>query len=297
MARSGLLGSQLIIEFGSLPWDNQRFKGGLVLLRSQWSAGVFLLIAASIAHAGSFDKPVLKKTIDIGPARYNPGTHGKVNCYFFPDFMVKEVDMGEKGAERLAIVPTGKSKVRDCSRLREPGEKVINPDDWSGYFMGVKGDLVFFSADDGWNGGMGFAIFDSKTGKKLWDDVALGGIELAERAEKTVALRYTRIVDGGCIVPKDATGCWQKVSTKLGLTGAAAPDCNAGYEKSAQEMAKGRCEAQNNKSDQCLAKEIKLARQQAGDAPSVVSYAVEVSLGAEPVVKPAGGNVGCWPSD
>lgn len=290
--------SQLVIEFNLLPWENQRYlNGGLVPFRRLLIVLLFLSISGSIARAGSFDPPVLKKTIDLGPARYNPGTHGKVNCYFFADFMVKEVDMGEKGAERLAIVPTGKSKVRTCSHLREPGEKTINPDDWSGYFKGVKGNLVFFDADDGVNSGMGFAVFDSKTGKKMWDDVALGEIDLADSPDKTVTLRYTRVVDGGCIMPKDPTGCWQKITTKLALGNIAAPDCQSGYEKSAQEMAKGRCQAQNSDNDQCLAKEIKLARQQAGEAPSVVSYAVEVVLGEEPTIKPSGGNVGCWPSD
>ena len=266
-------------------------------LRLLLTVFVFVSIAGSIARAGSFDTPVLKKTVDLGPARYNPRTHGKVNCYFFHDFMVKEVDMGEKGAERLAIVPAVKGQGHICSRLREPGEKTINPDDWSGYFKGVKGNLVFFDADDGWDGGMGFEVFDSKTGKKLWDDVALGDIDLDIGADKSVSLRYTRIVDGGCIMPKDPTACWQKISTKLGLANAAAPDCLAGYEKSAQDTAKGRCQAQNSSSDQCLAKEIALARRQAGEAPSVISYAVEVLLAPEPVVKPAGGNMGCWPSD
>ena len=266
-------------------------------LRVLLSILVFLSIAAPVARAGSFDEPVLKKTIDLGPARYNPRTHGKVTCYFFRNFMVKELDMGEKGAERLAIVPAAKTKERTCSHLREPGEKVVNPDDWSGYFMGVKGNLVFFSADDGWNGGMGFAVFDSKTGTKLWDDVALGSLDVAETADKIITLRYTRVVDGGCIMPKDPAACWQQISTKLGLGSAAAPDCKAGYEKSAQEMAKGRCQAQNNSSDQCFAKEITLARKQADEAPSVVSYAVEVVLGPEPIVKPVGGSIGCWPSD
>jgi hypothetical protein len=268
-----------------------------VPLRLLLSVLVFLSIAASVSRAGSFDEPVLKKTIDLGPARYNPRKHGKVTCYFFRDFMVKVVDMGEKGAERLAIVPAGKSKVRTCSRLYEPGEKTINPDDWTGYFRGVKGNFVFFDADDVWNGGMGFAVFDSKTGKKLWDDVALGSLDIAESVDKAVSLRYTRIIDGGCIMLKDPSGCWDTIEKRFGLANAAAPDCKAGYEKSAQEMAKGRCQAQSNNSDQCLAKEITLARQQAGESPSVVSYAVEFVLGAEPVIRPAGGSVNCWPSD
>jgi hypothetical protein len=263
-----------------------------VPLRLLWSA----LVLVSIARAGSFDQPAFKKTVDLGPARYNPKTHGKVTCYFFASFMVKEVDMGEKGAERLAIIPAVKNKLHTCSRMHEEGEKTINPDDWTGYFKGVKGNLVFFDADDGVNGGMGFAVFDSKTARKLWDDVALGSLDISERADKEVSLRYTRIVDGGCIMPKERT-CWEKIRTRLGLENAAAPDCKTGYEKSALEMARGRCQAQNADNAECLAKELPLAQRQANDASSVVSYAVEVLLKPAPVAKPTGGDLRCWPSD
>ncbi len=94
-------------------------------------------------------------------------------------------------------------------------------------------------------------------------------------------------------MPKEQLACWEKIRTRFGLESAAAPDCKAGYEKSAQEMAKGRCQAQNNSSDQCLASEITLARRQANESPSVVSYAVEVLLRPEPLAKAAGGDMRC----
>lgn len=256
-----------------------------------------VLALVSIARAGQFDEPVFKKTVDLGPARYSPGAHAKVTCYFFHAFMIKEIDLGEKGAERLAIVPGAKNKMHTCSRMREDGEKDINPDDWTGYFKGVRGSLVFFDADDGVNGGMGFAVFDAKTGKKLWDDVALGDLEIDGNADKEVFLRYTRVVDGGCIIPKEQSACWEKIKSKFSLGDANAPDCKAGYEKSALDMAKGRCQAQSNDSETCLDKELLLARQQANESPSVVSYAVKVSLTAQPAVEPTGGEVRCWPAD
>ena len=108
---------------------------------------------SSLGFAGTFDKPASKKVVDLGPSRSNPPgrnandqTRAKVTCYYFSGFMVKEVDMGEKGAERLAIVPVRKNEMHTCSRLRDPGEREISSDDWSGYFMGVKGHLVFFLA-------------------------------------------------------------------------------------------------------------------------------------------------------
>lgn len=40
-----------------------------------------------------------------------------------------------------------------------------------------------------------------------------------------------------------------------------------------------------------------LARQQANDASSVISYPVSVVLGPNPSVKPVAGSARCWPSD
>src|SRR5215813_2858743 len=265
--------------------------GGIVLLRL-----VSLFLLSSLACAGTFDKPVSTKTVDLGPSRYAPGARAKVTCYFFPHFTVKEVDRGEKGAERLAIVP-GKAKVHTCSRLREPGENTINSDEWSGYFKGVKGSLVFFNADDGVNGGMGFAVYDSKTMKKIFDDVAVGEITFSDAGGADTTLAYTRVVDGGCVIPKQQAACWDKIRTQLGLQSASAPDCNAGYEDSAQQLAKGRCQAQNSNNSECLAKEIALARQQTADANSVLAYPVEVVLSAGATVKPVAGSVRCWPAD
>jgi hypothetical protein len=214
--------------------------------------------------------------------------------------MVKEIDLGEKGASRLAIVHGTKKSVPDCSRLREKGEIAINPDDWSGYFKGVKGNLVFFDADDGWNGGMGFAVYDAKTGKKIFEDVALGDLEFPDTPTKTsdaeTTVRYIRLVDGGCILPKEEAACWDKIRQRFALV-SAVPDCKAGYENSAQALAKGRCQAQNSDNADCLAKEIVLARKQTGDANSVIAYPVEAAFSANPTVKPIAGDLRCWPSD
>lgn len=258
-----------------------------------------VLALSSLSWAASFDKPHFQKTVDLGASRSSPGARAKVTCYFFSNFLVKEVDMGEKGAERLAIVPAAKGRTRTCTRLREPGEKDINSDDWTGYFKGVKGNLVFFDADDGVNGGMGFAVYDSKTMKKIFDDVALGELTFPGTAGTQTAIAYTRVVDGGCVIiqPKEQNACWDKIRKQLGLENAPAPDCKVGYENSAQQLAKGRCQAQNADNPQCVAKEIDLARRQTNDANSVMAYPVEVILSANPAIKPVAGNLRCWPAD
>jgi hypothetical protein len=254
----------------------------------------------SLAWAAGFDKPLSKKTVELGPSSAFSQNRAKITCYWFAHFMVKEVDLGEKGAWRLAIVHGSKKSVPDCTRLREKGEIVVNPDDWSGYFKGVKGNLVFFYADDGWNGGMGFAVYDARTGKKIFEDVASGDLEFSDTPAKTndaeTAVHYSRLVDGGCVVPKEADACWDKIKQRFALT-SAAPDCKAGYENSAQVLAKGRCQAQNSDNPECVAKEIVLARKQTGDANSVIAYPVEAVFSANPTVRPIAGDLRCWPSD
>jgi hypothetical protein len=252
-----------------------------------------------MAWPAGFDKPLSTKTIDLGPSGIAPQARTTITCYWFARFMVKEVDLGEKGAARLAIVRGTKKNVPDCTRLHDRTEVAVNPDDWSGYFKGVKGNLVFFDADDGWNGGMGFAVYDAKTGKKIFDDVALGDLDIsdAQATDSGITVRYARVVDGGCIVPKEADACWDKITLRFALRSSTAPDCKAAYEKSAQALAKGRCQAQNTDNKDCLAKEIALARQQTGDANSILAYPVEIVLGANPTIKPVTGDLQCWPSD
>ena len=262
---------------------------------------VSFLALTTLAFAGSFDKPLSKKSVDLGPSESNPPgslepkTHGKVTCYYYPGFMVKEVDLGEKGAERLAIVPAGKTAT-SCTRARSKTEKVVNPDEWSGYFKGVKGDLVFFDADDGWNGGIGFVVYDAMTMKKIYEDVALGELTFSDDRGSNV-IAYTRVVDAGCNLPKEQAACWSSIQKKLSLEAGAVPDCKAGYEKSAQAMAKARCSGTPKADPQCMAKELSLARQQANDASSVISYPVSVVLSPNPVVSRVAGNIRCWPSD
>ena len=258
-------------------------------------SAVLLLVVASCA--ATFDPPRSKKTVVLGPSPARTKTLAKVNCYVYPAFMVKEVDMGEKGAERLAIVPIAHGVVPPCTRAKGRTEMVINPDEWSGYFKGVKGDLVFFDADDGWNGGMGFIVYSSKTGKKLFEDSRAGDLGFLPPQNGQIVLRYTRIIDSRCNLPREQEACWQQVTKTVGVEKLPQPDCQKAYEESAQALAKGRCEAQKAKTPQCVAKEISLAREQTSQATSIIAYPVEVTLSSQPEIKPITGDVKCWPSD
>ncbi len=183
--------------------------------------GLFLL--ASLSWGETFDKPVRKQRVELGKAANALSDRNRVTCYYFPKFMVKEVDLGEEGAERLGIVPVTPQSRGKCVRSRSKEEIVVPAKDWSGYFMGVKNDYVFFSGEDGWNGAMPFAIFDAATGKKLFEDSAKADMAFVATGQ-TVSVRYLRVVSDDCFILKDAA-CWQRMATKYGLDNVAVPDC------------------------------------------------------------------------
>jgi hypothetical protein len=262
----------------------------------QLRRAIIFLLLSSCAWAASFDKPLATKTVDLGPSKYSSERRAHVKCYYFPGFMVKEVDEGEKGAARLAIVPTT-PVVPKCSQAKYKSEMVVNADEWSGYFKGVKHNFVFFDGDDGWNGGMGFAVYDARTGKKLFSDSAVGPLQFPDRPDNAFIIKYERLVQAECVIQNELSECWQQIKKDLALENAHAPDCRAGYEKSALTLARGRCQAQNTPNALCLEKEIALARKQTDDSPSVIEYPVEVILGTQTVIRPTGGGVRCWAAD
>jgi len=258
-----------------------------------------LLALTVSANASSFDKPlrtqVVKSPQEKRPPNLWRAPERKVSCYYFKDFMVKEVDLGEKGAASLSIVTT-KHTAPSCTRKRLAGEVVITWKTWSGYFLGVKDRFVFFDASDGTNGGMGFAVFDSATSAKLFEDVRLGELEFEQTSGQPVTLRYRRMEDPECSLLTDPDACWDKIKKLLG-DDVAKPDCRKGYEKSAHDLAKGRCEAQGKADPDCMARELKLATEQTSQATSIIAYPVERILGPKPAIRNVAGATQCWPSD
>jgi hypothetical protein len=254
-----------------------------------------LLVLTSLPWADTFDKPVRRQTLDLGASPSGPGTSAKVKCYFFPEFMVKEVDMGEVGAERLGILPVTPASAGKCVKAADAAEKVIRSDDWSGYFMGVRKNYVFFGAADRINSSLPFAVFDAATGKKVFEDSARADIEFTALTDGGFSMRYVRVVGEDCFIMKEA-GCWEKMRGKYGLGSAAAPDCRKGYAASAEYLAKDRCSEKKEKIA-CMAREMPVALAQMEESPSVISYPVEVTLGAAPVTKVLEGEVRCWPAD
>jgi hypothetical protein len=184
-------------------------------------AGLGVAVSAQLSPSrfaqseDSFDGPTKKEVVDNGPSPYSDpkeNRRNKLSCYLYATFMVKQYDEGEKGSECLAIAPIDGRVRPPCALSHGASEKVIAPSEWTGYFMGAKGSLAFFSAEDGFNAGLPFAVYDSKTGTKVFEDSyndtsifnqkvassAFNHMKVFEGKDEEFSLKYLRVVEAGC---------------------------------------------------------------------------------------------------
>ena len=255
---------------------------------------LFVAALMSLACAESFDKPVSKRVVSLGKSPHTPGQNAKISCYYFADFMIKEIDMGEKGADRLSITPIAKGTAPACSKLKGRAEKIIDAGEWSGYFKGVKAGYIFFDSDDHYNNGIPFAIYDV-TGKKLFEDSSEGSLVFTQASDNVWHFTYTRVAEAGCVLTAD-TDCWDGLKKKLGLEGPP-PDCRKGYADQARSFVEESCKNQKAGHDECVARETARMQQQLKDDPSIIAYPVDTVLVAHPETKPRPAEVRCWPAD
>lgn len=224
--------------------------------------------------ATPFDQPVAVDNVDLPPNKGNPDARPAVNCYRYKDFMVKEVDLGEVGAEKLAVLPENAK----CEREDAGERKVTDP--VAGYFLGAKGNLAFFQAPDGFNGGMPYVVIDTKTMKKLFDDSFEGAdFEKIDDQGGRLTLDYVRTYSADCSLYLDGTACAQKIKKETGL-GATVPlpDCTAAYDA-------------EKKRTPDYAREIE-------QLPSVISYPVTLTYdGTSATYVPRAGETACRAPD
>ena len=243
-----------------------------------------VVVLTATAAAQGFD-PYKKQVVDCGVPKDFPGNphHDQLTCFYYRGLMVKQLtNRWIKGAIFLSFLRFDKAQPA-CVKEHSSDEKVLDNHEWSGYFRGkVKGDLVFFDAADGDDGGMPFAVYDSKTQKKIFEDNAyffwmwnpklrpqpspFNDIRVRTANDGNIVLTYLRVLHTECDIPNKAAECWQPLVQKLGLTTDAAPRCISWEEN-----------------------------QTAGD--SAVAYPVETSLFPTPTTKTISGPVRCWPAD
>jgi hypothetical protein len=270
----------------------------LALLLALLGAGVAGASHASAAET-PFDAPAstLKASAKVDPG--NPQGKHEVKCFVYPRFMVKQVDLGEVGADSLSITPVVEGKTPACKQEKEPDEYVIPSEIWSGYFKGVKGDYLFLDAADGINGGLGFMVFSMSGKNKVFDDVAVKGLKSIAIKDGALTLRYRRGVAAPCSAVAEGAACAERIVKEMGVEASALASCETGYKTAKLEMAKGRCEAESSKDAACIDKQLKLLDEQKWDSsPSVLAYDAEVVLGAgAPAIKALGAPASCRPAD
>jgi hypothetical protein len=267
-------------------------------MKRMLAAVAMIMLGAVPAWAADsvFDPPSDTKTQTF-PETKDAG-QTTLTCKYYPHFMVKQIDEGEVGASQLSMIPVAGGVNPPCQRDNLPTEKVVKPEDWSGYFKGVKGDFVFFDAEDGVNGGLGFAVFTADAGK-LFEDSAVGDLASVTLEGGRLMLRYTRSFAGECSEPHEGAKCWEQIAAAAGIDKAAKPDCTAGYAKIKNDNARSFCDQDGDKSPNCIAAHLKEFDDQHWDeAPSSVTYRVETVLGAgKPVVEPLSAALSCRPAD
>jgi len=257
-------------------------------------------VSSILRAAAGFDAPLEKKQVDLALVPGVGNGRNRISCFYFDQFMVKEIDLGEKGADQLSIIPFSKDSGKPpCQKDPAKNEIVIpgqGPGSWSGYFKGVKSQFVFFDADDGSDGALGFSVFDGRNAKKLFEDAAVGDLVLTNLNGSSTTVRYERAYRGSCSIPKEGQSCWAKIHAEIHVQPSTPPDCATGYSESKTYMAHARCKAQNMLGADCFQKDMQTMSRW-DDSPSVIGYPVEIADLNKPTIRPTGMIISCWPAD
>jgi hypothetical protein len=130
-----------------------------------------------------------------------------------------------KGTAWITIDLVVDDHVPACRQSHRPTERFFAKDGW--FFIGAKGLHLFFEAADGTSGGMPFRILDLKTGKKVFEDSVWGRshFEFVPAPDGKFKLRYQRLIEGDCSIPKDGMSCWSKFRSNYGLVLTTVPKC------------------------------------------------------------------------
>jgi len=256
--------------------------------------------APALAYAsGPFDSPLKTRNVELAADPQNPKATRQVTCFYYRSIVIKQVDYGEVGADRLALLPVLSRNATQCHEDREALEYIIPPDTWSGYFRGVKADYAFFDAPDGINGGLGFMVLRIFDRKAVLEDVAQRGIKSITYEEGVLRLRYQRVYAGTCSIMTAGEDCRNVLVRETGISAGSLSICAQGYRAAKEAMAKGRCAAQPIHQKDCFARELeRLDEQKWDEAPTVIVYEAEATLkDGTLVTTPRSDALACHPSD
>ncbi len=255
-----------------------------------------LLGVAATDPEGNYDQPLDRRVVDLGPSATAPEQHAELRCHYFRSFMVKEIDARELGAEQLSIVPAPKG-FPPCQRANVPGEIVISPEVWPGYFAGAVGRYVIFRSYDGSNGALGFAVFAATAKAPIYSATSAGPLRFDTTAAGRLTLRFDKGFDAACSVPKDSAACIQAIAKATGAPPLGPEVCASGYESARRLHARWTCDEEKDSSDKCFDTQLK-AFAYYDTLPSAVAVPTEVTF--QPTAAPEqilGPPRACWPQD
>jgi hypothetical protein len=247
-----------------------------LFIRPAAAASALLFLAA--APAGLFDQPLTKTVVSLPPDPLSPQAKPARTCFLYPGFMVKQIDLGEVGAEEQSIILLPPGAKPPACETRIKNEIVLKPAEWSGYFDGAKGGFLFYDAGDGSNGGIPFAVF-AKSGKKLFEDSRQGdGFGAIALESGTLAVHYRRVWLAPCSLYADAKGCWKKIAAATALAQTVRPDCRETYRKAMTAWPR--------------------SAETTERLPTVIAYNAEARFSrGKLAIKPQPGKVECWMED
>jgi hypothetical protein len=246
---------------------------------------------------GNFDPPLDIRGVDLGVIESGSGQHKEVRCFYYPHFMVKEVDQLEIGASQLSILASAPGMVPLCLQANMPGEHVIEPDAWSGYFLGAKDEYVVFRSADGANGGTGFAIFRSNDASLRFNGIAKGALRFNRTGLASMTVGYLRLHTADCSVPAKGESCVAAIAAATGAAPVTVEACRTGYGEKKRVRAHAWCEAHGRPPTPCIDDQVKTLT--ALDAvPSVVVIPFELTLREDVAAeRPTGTPSACTPAD
>ena len=256
-----------------------------------------LLNLAAVAPPANYDRPLEFRRVDLGASASSPGARNEVRCHYYAAFMVKEIDLREKGAAQLSLLPPGVDGRPDCQRANAASEQVIPPNTWEGYFAGARGDLAVFGASDGVDGGMGFALFRLGGTTPVYASTANAAVRFETGPAGSVVLRFDRVRRGACSVAIDGKPCATSIARAEGIANLDVAMCRAGYAAVKRYYATEACNNARRADPACIAEKIK-AMSTWDQAPSVVAVPVRVELWPTTVVeRPVADAKACRPAD
>jgi hypothetical protein len=279
--------------------DRRSARRQLTAMRAIALAMIACALPSLAPASGPFDSPLKTRNVRLAADPQNPKVRRQVTCFYYRSIVIKQVDYGEVGADRLALLPVLSRNATQCHEDREALEYVIPADTWSGYFRGVKADYAFFDAPDGINGGLGFMVLRLFDRKAVLEDVAQHGIKSINYEEGVLRLHYQRVYAGNCSILTAGEDCRDALVRDTGVSAGSLSICPQGYRAAKEAMAKARCSAQASRRKGCFEEELDhLGEQKWNEAPTVIVYEAEATLkDGTFVTTPRSDALACHPSD